>query len=596
MSTHILGINCAYHESSVALVNERGIIAAIEEERINRIKHAKRSLITNGDELPLGALNYCLKIGNVALGQIDCISFSFNPEKRLQSNVRLSDAVIEGNWGTQEGEDLFYQGLMSIPARFRDMGFRGEFVFVDHCMAHAASAFFPSSFQDSAIICVDGIGEIESTTLAVGAHKKIRVMEQIDYPNSLGFLWEKVAGFLGMTEYDACKVMSLASFGDAERYYREYRSFVDVTREGFRVDGDIARFRADDFSPLERLFGIAKIDDTLPVSRDHMDVAAGLQRVTTEILLNLANRAYEITGSKNLCLAGGVALNCVANTAMFERSRFERLFVQPAANDAGTSLGAALHVYHSQFRVEAPERFQMRDAYLGPEFGPEEIVEAMNELGAVYSLHASVTEQVATLLSQGYVVAWFQGRMEFGPRALGNRSLLADPRDPNMVARINRLVKHREDYRPFCPSVLAEDAKEWFVIGKDAASAQFMLMAYPVQQEKRALIPSVLHVDGTSRIQVVDKDVNRGFHALLSSFKQKTGVPLLMNTSFNDREPIVCTPKDAIKTFLSTGIDFLAIGNFLLDKKAQPATAGACVVSQSHLAADSAVRSANALA
>jgi carbamoyltransferase len=570
-SIYILGVNCAYHESSVALVTERGIIAAIEEERISRIKHAKQSLVSNCDELPIGSLNCCLKIRGIALSQVDYIAFSFNPRKRLENNVNLGDEVIDGSWGTQAGETLFYEKLMSIPSRFREMGFRGEFIFVDHCMAHAASTFFPSSFPESAIISVDGIGEIESTTLAMGKDERISVLEQIGYPHSLGFLWEKIAGYLGMSEHDACKVMSLASFGDADRFYGQYRTFVDVTKGGFKLDGDVCRFRSDDFSLLERLFGLPKIGSYQPVSRDYMDVAAGVQKITTEILLNLANRAHELTGSTCLCLAGGVALNCVANTAIFERGPFEQIFVQPAANDAGTSLGAALHVYHDLFRGQGGSSFHMRDTYLGPEFNQADILDALYEFGVAYNTHDNLADEVATLISQGHVVGWFQGRMEFGPRALGNRSLLADPRNSAMVNRMNCLVKHREDYRPFCPSVLAEDAKDWFVIRKDAISSQYMLMAYPVQQSKRALIPAVVHVDETSRIQAVDKRVNPKFHALISSFKKKTGVPLLMNTSFNDREPIVCTPEDAIKTFLKTGIDFLAIGDFLLHKRAQPA-------------------------
>lgn len=572
MAVYILGVNCAYHESSVALVTDRGIVAAVEEERFNRVKHAKQALVSNCDELPIGSLDCCLEMGGIAMSQVDCIAFSFNPPKRLESNVEIEAGVVDGGWGTHAGETTFYRKLIGIPDRFRDLGFRGDFVFVDHCMAHAASTFFPSPFEESAIISVDGIGEIESTSWAVGKDRSIEILEQIGYPHSLGFLWEKISEYLGMSEYDACKVMSLASFGNAERFYSTYRSFIEVTGHGFTVDGDVCRFRSNDFSMLEKLFGLPKLGRYQPVTRNYMDVAAGVQRITTEILLNLVRHAHQLTGSKNLCLAGGVALNCVANTAVFEHGPFERLFIQPAANDAGTSLGAALHVYHERFHEKRDRAFQMRDAYLGPEFPAAEIQEALEEFGTAYDIHDNVADEVATLISRGHVVGWFQGRMEFGPRALGNRSLLADPRDPHMVERMNRLVKHREDYRPFCPSVLAEDVNSWFVVTKDAISSQYMLMAYPVQPAKRALIPAVVHVDGTSRIQAVKKEANPKYHALISSFKEKTGVPLLMNTSFNDREPIVCTPKDAIKTFLRTEIDFLAIGDFLLHKREQQAS------------------------
>ena len=566
MSLNILGINCVYHESSVALVTDGGIVAAIEEERFNRIKHGKPSLIANGDELPLASLDCCLAMGGIALSQVDHIAFSFNPPKRLASNVGLADEVIEGSWGTAPGESLFYEKLMGIPARFRELGFRGEFVFVDHCMSHLASAYLPSSFDESAVISVDGIGEIESTTLAHGRNRAIEVLEQIGYPSSLGFLWEKIAKYLGMSEYDACKVMSLASHGDPARFQHELRSFIDVRDDGFSVDAGVCRFRSGDFSALERLFRLPRIGRFEPIPQGHMDVAAGLQQVTTEILLKLARRAHQLTGSRNLCLAGGVALNCVANTVVFEQGPFERIFIQPAANDAGTSLGAALHVYHEHSRGRTGGGFQMHDAYLGPEFDDADIRDAIERFGVPYTAHANLVDEVAARIAEGGVVGWFQGRMEFGPRALGNRSLLADPRDPGMVARLNRLVKHREDYRPFCPSVLAEEARDWFMIGKEAGSAQFMLMAYPVQPAKRALIPAVLHVDGTSRIQSVDRCVNPRFHALISSFRKKTGVPMLLNTSFNDREPSVCTPDDAIRTFLKTEIDFLAMGDFLLHK------------------------------
>lgn len=566
MSVYVLGVNCVYHESSVALISDEGIIAAIEEERINRIKHAKPALVSNSDELPVGALEYCLKIGGIKLSDVTYIAFSFNPAKRLEHNVDVDDHAIDGSWGTEDGETLFHDRLMSIPGRFRSMGFKGEFVFVDHALAHAASAYFPSSFDEAAIISVDGIGEVESTSLAYGKDGVIEMLEQIGYPHSLGFLWEKVAMYFGMTEYDACKVMSLASFGDPERFYQQFRTFVDVKEDSFKLDGDFCRFRSNDFSTFERLFGLKVMQPHQKVEQDYMDVAAALQRITTEILLNLAHHCHRLTGSKNLCLAGGVALNCVANTAIFENGPFENIFVQPAANDAGTALGAALQVYHDRVERMTGDAFHMCDTYLGPEFSREQLRAAMERFGVKFTTPACIEDEVAELISNGSVVGWFQGRMEFGPRALGNRSLLADPRDPGMVKRMNRLVKHREDHRPFCPSVLGEHAREWFVIKRDAISARYMLMAYPVRAERREQIAAVVHADGTSRIQMVEASSNPRYHKLLTKFMEKTGVPVLLNTSFNDREPIVCTPDDAIKTFLRTEIDYLALGDFLLKR------------------------------
>lgn len=577
MPMHVLGINCAYHESSVALVSEHGIAAAVEEERINRIKHAKPALVGNSDELPLGALEQCLRIGQLRLADIGYVAFSFNPPRRLAHNTGLDDPVIEGGWGSASGEQLFHDKLLGIPARLRALGFKGKFVHVDHAIAHAASAFYPSPFAHAAILSIDGIGEIESTTIAVGtvggANGGIKILEQIGYPHSLGFLWEKVAMYFGMSEYDACKVMSLASFGDPARFQDALRRVVAVRADGFGLAPDFWRFRSDDFGPLEALFDLPALAAGAAITSGYMDVAAALQALTTEILLNLARRAHALTGARSLCLAGGVALNCVANTALFEQGPFEQIFVQPAANDAGTALGAALQVLHGVIGDDggaAKAAARMEHAYLGPEYGVDEIRACLDECGLVYERPRDLADSVATLLAEGKVVGWFQGRMEFGPRALGNRSLLADPRDPGMVTRMNRLVKHREDHRPFCPSVREEDASDWFEIGRPALSAHFMLMAYPVHPARRAAIPAVVHVDGTSRIQLVGRAANPRYHDLLTRFKEKTGVPLLLNTSFNDREPIVCSPRDAIATFLRTGIDYLALGDFLLCKAQQP--------------------------
>lgn len=574
MSVYVLGVNCAYHESSVALIHDAGMLAAVEEERISRIKHAKPALVDNADELPLGALQACLDIGGISLAQVNFIAFSFNPPRRLQHGLAADEPTVHGSWGTPDGETLFHDKLMGLPAQFRAMGFAGEFVFVDHAVAHAASAYYPSSFQESAILSIDGIGEVESTTLAVGRDGYIEVMEQIGYPHSLGFLWEKVAVYLGMTEYDACKVMSLASFGDPTRFYDRFRTFVHVGETGFQLDGDFCRFRSGDFSTFETLFGLPALALHQPVGKDHMDVAAALQRVTTEILLQLAQRCHALTGSRQLCLAGGVALNCVANTAIFENGPFERIFIQPAANDAGTALGAALYVYHDRVQRHSGSAFHMRDAYLGPGYDRDEILAAMARHGVRYSEPDAIEDAVAQLISQGQVVGWFQGRMEFGPRALGNRSLLADPRDRGMVQRLNRVVKHREDHRPFCPSVLGEHAGDWFQMRRDAVSARYMLMAYPVQPGQRERIPAVVHADGTSRIQMVEEGANPRYHALISRFHDLTGVPMLLNTSFNDREPIVCTPDDAIRTFLRTEIDYLALGDFLLRRSDNVTPAG----------------------
>lgn len=567
MSINILGLNCAYHESSVALIRGNRLIAAIEEERLNRIKHAKPALTGNPNEIPLQAINMCLEMGNLLLSDIDIIAFSFNPLKRLHNNIDLGEQVQDGEWGTAAGEQKFYKKLIGIPEQIRALGFNGQFIWVDHCVAHSASAYYPSPFTDAAVISIDGIGECESVSIGGGRDGKLFSLKEISYPNSLGLLWEKVALFMGMSEYDACKVMSLASFGDPARFIEQFRQFVKITDGGFEMDINVCRFRVNDFSTFEQLFGLPALQDRAAITADYMDLAAALQQITTDALLNIVDYTARLYPSKNLCLAGGVALNCVANTAIFEQGPFENIYIQPAANDAGTALGAALYAYHNIFYGNKNAAFELPDTYLGPGYTEEEILASLGMYDVSYERTDNIATDVAALIAAGKVVGWFQGRMEFGPRALGNRSLLADPRDPDMVKRMNLLVKHREDHRPFCPSVLKEDAKQWFDIKKDADAAHYMLMAYPVKPAQRDLIPAVVHVDGTSRIQLVSPESNAKYHALISAFKALTGVPLLLNTSFNDREPIVCSPEDALKTFLRTKIDYLVIDNFIIRKK-----------------------------
>ncbi len=562
----ILGINSAYHESSACLIVNGKIVAAIEEERLSRIKHAKEAEIDNPDELPMLAINKCLEIGNLTLADIDEIGFSFDPKRRLEESLKIKDAYEKENWGSKEGEELFFQKLQSVPNKLKKIGFNGKFVFMEHAIAHIASTFYPSGFEEAAIVSIDGIGEVESSTIAYGKEKTIEKIQQINYPNSIGFLWEKMAKYLGYSEYDACKVMSIASFGEPEKYRKAYEKFIKLDKNTFfKIDKDIIKFRIEDYSKLEEVFGVPKRSFKDPILKVHQDIAASLQELTTTIVMDLVNTAYEQTKSKNLCLAGGVALNCVTNRIIFENSKFENIYIQPAANDAGTALGAALKLYVEE--AGNTEKIILDHTYLGPSFDNNYIKSAIESKDLVYNKQENIEEFVAKILSEGKIVGWFQGAMEFGPRALGNRSLLADPRNPEMVKKLNSVVKHREDHRPFCPSVLAEDASEWFVIQKNAIAADYMLMAYPVNESKKIEIPAVVHIDGTSRIQKVQKNTNPRYHKLITKFKEITGVPLLLNTSFNDREPIVCTPENAINTFLKTKIDFLIIEDYLISKK-----------------------------
>lgn len=562
----VLGINSVYHESSAALIVDGKTIFAIEEERLNRIKHAKAAGMDNPHLLPHLSIEECLRTGKISLKDVDIIAVSFNPIKRLVKHRGLEEPCIKNSWGTEDGEQKYYDKIMSIPRQLSEMGFTGQFVWVDHEMSHASSTFYPSPFEESAIISIDGIGEYESASIGYGSGRNITFTDHIDYPNSIGFLWEKFAKYLGFSEYDACKVMSVASFGDSNRFKAQMDTVAFPSECGFALDAETLCFRLEDYRALEQLFNVEKRKEDEPLSADHHDIAASLQKVTSEILLHLANLAFVKSGSKNLCMAGGVALNCVANTVLFEEGPFEKIFIQPAANDAGTALGAALWVYNNVMQPRDLSSQKMNHAYLGPKFNDDEIFSEISDVGANFIKLNDIEKTVAKLISEGKVIGWFQGALEFGPRALGNRSLLADPRNPEMVKHLNRVVKHREDHRPFCPSVLTEYANEWFEIKKDAEASRYMLMAYPVNKNLKDKIPAVVHIDGTARIQRVDNISNPRYHKLISEFNALTGVPLLLNTSFNDREPIVCSPKDAIKTVMRTNIDFLAIGDYLIAK------------------------------
>ncbi|MDC3955554.1 carbamoyltransferase family protein [Polyangium jinanense] len=565
---YVLGINAAYHESAACLLQDGKVVAAIEEERLSRRKHGKTAEPSNGHELPRFAIQHCLDAAGITLRDVSWVGYSLDPRARL-ANKDIADRVLPGGWGSTEGEQLFFDLLQRVPAELRAMGMTGELKWVGHHLAHAASAFYPSGFGEAAILCVDGIGELGSTLFAYGSGTRMEALDEIGYPSSLGFLWEKLSKFLGFSEYDACKVMGLASYGDPARYLPHFERLLSLAPEGrFALDGDTLCFRVEEYQLLEAMFQIHARKKGEPVLAAHEHIAAALQEITnraiTHMMLHLARR----TRSKNLCMAGGVALNCVANRIAFEASPFERLYVQPAAHDAGTALGAALYIWHGM--LSHPERSPLRHAYTGPSFDDDAIERALASSGLVYERVADIERKVAELIAGGDIVGWFQGAMEYGPRALGNRSLLADPRSPTMKEVLNDRVKHREPFRPFAPSVLVEEAGRWFCIGKSADASDFMLIAYPARPEQRERIPAVVHVDGTSRVQTVRRETNPRYHKLISAFQAITGVPMLLNTSFNDSEPIVCTPEHAIETFKGTRIDALAIGDFLVDARKQP--------------------------
>lgn len=576
----ILGINCAYHESSACLIQDGELVAVAEEERFNRVKHAKPAKVDTADQLPDHAIAFCLqRAGLTSVAEVDYIGYSFEPEDRLRKNCAHQHdyKLPDGDFGTAEGEQIFYQSHLKVEQKIRAMGFQGRFLFLDHHACHAASAFYVSGYEQSAVLVVDGIGEFESTTFFLGDGTRLSKIRHFEYPHSLGFLWEKMSAFLGFSPYDAAKVMGLSSYGEPGPYKEALEKILQIDADGsFRIDDNLAHLRNGNFQAMESLFGVTKLEAPVGAinsdTQKYADIAVSLQIATEEIFIKLARQLREETGSRYLCMAGGVTLNCVANGYLGYEGIFENIYVQPAANDAGTAIGAAYLIWHHL--LGHPRQPISKSPYLGPEYSDEQIKIALDARGLAYRYSEEIEAETANLLADGKIIAWFQGRMELGPRALGNRSLLADPRSKDTVDLMNLKVKHREAFRPFCPSVLAERAPDWFELPEPMPEvADYMLGAFRAKKEKAHLIPAVVHFDGTSRIQAVRRDTNPRFHRLLMEMENRTGVPVLLNTSFNDQEPIVCTPEHAIATFLKTEIDYLAIGNYLVTKSGphQPA-------------------------
>ncbi len=567
---YILGINITYHELSACLLEDGTLVAAVEEERFTRIKHGKPALIDNPDILPKQAIAFCLKKAEITFDQIDRIGISFCPKERLK-NIGTDEYFTEGSWGSKLGENLFYEKILTIPKllnEYAGVDLTDKIIWVPHHISHAGSAYYVSPFKESAILSIDGIGEFTTTWLGTGKENKMSVIKEIEYPNSIGFLWEKISKFLGFSEYDTAKVMGLASYGNRERFHSIFQKLITLEANGgFKVNNNILRFRSEDYKPLEELFGIKKLDNQENRTSAHEDMAAGLQAITNDVILHLVKFLSETTKSRNLCLAGGVALNCVSNFEIMCSGYFDSIYIQPAAHDAGTALGAAYYIWND---LQSQKRnFLMEHAFWGPDYSDKEIENILMSENIPYKKLKNIEEVTAKLISEGNIIGWFQGKMEWGPRALGHRSLLVDPREANMKEILNVRIKRRELFRPFAPSVLSEDASSWFEIPTNCSSIsmEFMEFVFPVKKEKKKIIPAVTHIDGTSRIQIVKKEINPKYHKLITEFKKITDVPMILNTSFNDNEPIVCSPIDAVKTFKRTKMDYLVIQDFLIAKE-----------------------------
>ncbi len=594
---NILGISAYYHDAAAALVRDGEIIAAAQEERFSRKKHDSR--------FPRHAIHYCLAEAGLSGAALDAVVFYDKPflkfERILETYFAFapkgfrSFATGMPVWLKEKlfQKDLLLKELREIDA---DVDWRGKLLFSEHHLSHAASAFYPSPFERAAILTMDGVGEWATTSLAVGEGRYIRILKEIHFPHSLGLLYSAFTYYTGFKvnsgEY---KVMGLAPYGEPKYVQTIKDHLIDIKEDGsFRLNMDYFDYATGLRMTNERfhaLFGGPARKPESPLTQREMDLAASIQVVTEEVVIKLARAIRRETGERKLCLAGGVALNCVANGKLLREGIFDELWLQPAAGDAGGALGAALAAYH--LWAEKPRVVQQQDAmrgsYLGPAYGQQEIEARLTACGARFKVLSEdeLIEACARSLAEGEALGWHQGRMEFGPRALGNRSILGDARSPTMQKVLNLKVKYRESFRPFAPAVLREDVAEWFELDGDSP---YMLLVADVREDKRiamteaeqqlfgieklnvprSSIPAVTHVDYSARIQTVHRETNPRFYALISRFKALTGCPVIVNTSFNIRgEPIVESPEDAFRCFMGTELDALAVGNCLLRKSDQ---------------------------
>ncbi len=572
--TVILGLNAYHGDAAAALVIDGELVNAVEEERLNRVKHSAG--------FPGLAARWCLEDARVAPEEIDHVAVSRDPGANLLPKLlraaRTPSLRFLGARARNAARVRNVRRELAAALGVGESDLRARLHHVEHHRAHCASAFFVSPFDEAAVLSVDGFGDFASTMLARGRDNALEVLERVLFPHSLGIFYTAVTQWLGFPGYgDEGKVMGLAPYGEPA-YLEEMRRIVRLDGALFELDlgffthhvrgVDMTWDQATPtlgrvFSPrLERLLGPARRPGA-PLEKRHEDVAASLQAMLEEAYLGTIRTLHARTGSRNLALAGGVALNAVANGLIRAETPFDELYVQPAAGDSGTAIGAAYWVWNQI--LGRPRGFVMRHAYTGPAFGDEAIAGSIRAagLGAERLADEALFPRAAGLVAAGKVVGWFQGRTEFGPRALGNRSIVADPRRGEMKDVLNARIKHREAFRPFAPSVLAEEAGAWY---EDDYPSPFMVLVYKTRPEKRALIPAVNHVDDTGRVQTVERAVNPRYHRLIEEFARATGVPVVLNTSFNENEPIVCTPEEALACFGKTKMDALVLGNFLLER------------------------------
>lgn len=594
----ILGISAFYHDSAAALIRDGEVMAAAQEERFTRKKHDAC--------FPMHAVRYCLDSAGLKPDQLESVVFYEKPFLKFE---RLLDNYLafapRGLRSFQMAlplwirEKLFQKTLLchELEKVWPNYDWAGRLLFAEHHQSHAASAFFPSPFDDALVLTMDGVGEFTTTSAALGSGNRLEIVSEIRYPHSLGLLYSAFTYYTGFKvnsgEY---KVMGLAPYGEPRYAQTILDRLIDLKDDGsFRLDlqyFDYCTGLKMTNSRFDALFGGPPRRPDELLTQRHMDLAASIQAVLEEAILRMTRALALQTGARNLCIAGGVGLNCVANGKVLREGRFRDMWIQPASGDAGGALGAALaacHIHHGQARRSKSYPDGMKGAYLGPCFKEDDIESRLTKAGARYAVYgdAELLEQSVNALVEGKAVGWFQGRMEFGPRALGNRSILGDARSPAMQSLLNLKVKHRESFRPFAPSVLREDVQDWFEMDTDSP---YMLLVADVLERRRIAmtpeqrnlfgidklnvarseIPAVTHVDYSARVQTVHAETNPRYHALISAFKVRTGCPVIVNTSFNIRgEPIVCTPEDAFRCFMGTEIEVLVVGNCFLRREDQ---------------------------
>jgi len=591
-NTNILGISAFYHDSAACLLRDGKIVGAAQEERFTRKK---------GDaSFPTRAVEYCLRVGGIKATDLAFVGFYDKPLLKFERILETYLAVAPRGFGSfLKAAPVWLKDKLFLDRQLRNaLGYEGEVLYAEHHESHAASAFFPSPFDEAAILTMDGVGEWATASYGVGRGSDVELLKEIHWPDSLGLLYSAFTYYTGFKvnsgEY---KVMGLAPYGEPKYVNVILTELMDLQEDGsFTLNQSYFNYLTGltmTNGAFDRLFdGPPRVPETKLTQRE-MDLARSIQIVCEEVMLRMARTVHRQTGLENLCLAGGVALNCVGNGRLLREGPFKQLWIQPAAGDAGGALGISQLIWHrhcKQPRRVVPGKDSMRGAHLGPEYAPEEIAQYLHSQGAAYERleQRALRERVAALLAEGKVVGWFDGRMEFGPRALGARSILGDPRSPRMQAQMNLKIKFREGFRPFAPSVLRERVSEYFELN---CASPYMLLVAPVKRERqipmtpeqrqlwgidqlnvaRSDMPAVTHIDYSARIQTVDRETSPNYYGLIQEFERLTGCAVLVNTSFNVRgEPIVCTPADAYQCFMRTHIDYLVLGPFLLDKAAQP--------------------------